>query len=182
MKESNQMISLLESRFNNKNYIRKNIGWPSIEDALIKHKDIVAVLERMEEFGGEPNAVIYNSQNHSIVFMDCAKESPAGRRSLCYDEDALMARKENKPNGSALGIAKTIGCEILNEEDYKYLQSIDDFDLKTSSWLATPESIRSKGGALFGDKRYDHTFIYHNGVQSYYAARGFRGKIILPLR
>lgn len=176
------MISLLESRFNKKNYIGKTITWSDIEDALKKAEEIAAVLENMEETGGEPNAVIYNEHNHSIVFMDCAKESPSGRRSLCYDEDALNARKDNKPNGSALGLAKSMGCEILNEADYKFLQSLDDFDIKTSSWLSTPENIRNKGGAIFGDKRYDHTFIYHNGVQSYYAARGFRGKIILPLR
>jgi hypothetical protein len=129
----------------------------------------------MEATGGEPDVVELDGKSGSITFVDCSKESPAGRRSLCYDDVALNARKQNKPKGSAIGLAKEMGVELLNEEQYRKLQTFDDFDLKTSSWIITPDKIREMGGALFCDRRYDHVFTYHNGAESYYAARGFRG-------
>ena len=133
----------------------------------------------MEETGGEPDVVVFPDNQNQIFIMDCSKESPAGRRSLCYDAAALEARKEFKPIDSAMNLAKSIGIQLLDESQYVALQTLGDFDTKTSSWLATPKAIRDLDGAIFGDKRYNHTFIYHNGVQSYYKDRGFRGYIVL---
>ena len=129
----------------------------------------------METTGGEPDVVAYNESVDEYSFFDCSAESPAGRRSLCYDPEALDARKENKPSGSAIGLAAEIGIELLNEEQYRSFQQLGKFDLKTSSWIQTPPAIRKLGGALFADFRYGNVFVYHNGVQSYYAARAFRG-------
>jgi hypothetical protein len=131
----------------------------------------------MEESGGEPNLIAYDPLSGSFTFCDCSAESPKGRRSLCYDDIALHSRKENKPQGSALAMAAQMGVELLSEEDYFELQRLGDFDLKTSTWLLTPDAQRKAGGAIFGDKRYGRTFIYHNGAESYYAARGFRSKL-----
>ncbi|MDX1603664.1 MAG: DUF4256 domain-containing protein, partial [Salinimicrobium sediminis] len=132
-------------------------------------------LQQMEETGGEPDVVKEDKNSGEIIFVDCAAESPKSRRSLCFDREALDARKQNKPKGSAEEMAAEMGVELLNEEQYRELQKLGEFDLKTSSWIKTPESIRKAGGALFCDRRYDHVFVYHNGAQSYYAARGFRG-------
>lgn len=129
----------------------------------------------MEQTGGEPDVVVLDAHSKEIYFCDCSAESPAGRRSLCYDKAALDARKENKPTGSACEMAAQMGVEILSEDQYRKLQALGPFDLKTSSWLKTPDSIRKLGGSIFGDYRYDNVFIYHNGASSYYAARGFRG-------
>jgi hypothetical protein len=129
----------------------------------------------MEETGGEPDVVVFEKAGNTIIFVDCAAESPADRRSLCYDDEALNARKENKPAGSALGMAAIMGITLLDEAQYRHLQTLGDFDNKTSSWLLTPSPIRQLGGSIFGDRRYNQAFIYHNGAQSYYAARGFRG-------
>ena len=131
----------------------------------------------MEETGGEPDVVDFDQESGEYVFVDCAAESPKERRSFCYDRDALEKRKENKPNNNAIDAAAEIGIELLTEEDYRYLQTVGSFDTKTSSWLETPENIRKLGGAIFGDFRYGTVFIYHNGAESYYAARGFRGKM-----
>lgn len=131
----------------------------------------------MEETGGQPDVVSFDKKTGQFTFFDCSPESPTGRRSLCYDNKALDDRKENKPKGSALGLAAEMGVEILSEEQYKFLQTLGKFDLKTSSWLLTPHPIRILGGAIFGDCRYQHVFTYHNGAESYYAARGFRSFI-----
>ena len=131
----------------------------------------------MEETAGEPDVVDFDQESGEYVFVDCAAESPKERRSLCYDRDALEKRKENKPKNNAIDAAAEIGIELLTEEDYRYLQTVGSFDTKTSSWLETPENIRKLGGAIFGDFRYGTVFIYHNGAESYYAARGFRGKM-----
>lgn len=133
----------------------------------------------MEDTGGEPDVVAFEKETGQFIFMDCAAESPAGRRSLCYDEAALDARKENKPAGSAMGMAAAMGITLLDEAQYRHLQTLGDFDTKTSSWLLTPPPIRQLGGSIFGDRRYNQVFIYHNGAQSYYAARGFRGMLKL---
>jgi len=129
----------------------------------------------MEATGGEPDVIGLDDATGQVIFCDCSAESPAGRRSLCYDDEALEARKENKPQGSSAGLAAAIGVELLSEEQYRALQELGEFDLKTSSWVATPGDVRSRGGALFCDRRYGRVFVYHNGAQSYYAARGFRG-------
>jgi hypothetical protein len=131
----------------------------------------------MEKTGGEPDVTGQDAQSGQYIFFDCAAESPAGRRSACYDREAHEARKENKPLTNALDMASEMGIELLSEEEYFFLQTLGNFDLKTSSWLKTPDAVRKLGGALFGDKRYGRVFIYHNGVQSYYAARGFRGSL-----
>ncbi len=133
------------------------------------------VLQKMEDSGGEPDVIGYDADSGAFLFADCAAESPIGRRSLCYDHAALDARKENKPQGSALQMAAEMGVEILTEAQYLQLQQLEAFDIKTSSWIQTPDAIRKLGGALFCDRRYDHVFTYHNGAGSYYAARGFRG-------
>lgn len=142
------------------------------------NRGALASLIAMETSGGEPD-VIGVDERRRILYCDCAAESPTGRRSLCFDDDALNARKENKPAGSALGMAAAMGIELLTETEYRQLQSLGEFDLKTSSWIATPTQIRKLGGALFCDRRYDQVFLYHNGAQSYYAARGFRGMLRL---
>jgi len=128
----------------------------------------------MEETGGEPDVVVFNENSKEIFIVDCSPETPKNRRSLCYDQDALEKRKENKPKNSAQELAKTMGISILNEAEYRKLQEFSEFDTKTSSWLQTPDEIRKLGGAIFGDRRYDKVFVYHNGAESYYAARGFR--------
>ena len=133
------------------------------------------VLHEMERTGGEPDVIGYDMQTGEFTFCDCAPESPSGRRSLCYDRAALDSRKEHKPNGSAIEMASSMGIEILTEEQYRELQKLGEFDRKTSSWVKTPSSIRELGGALFCDRRYNHVFVYYNGAESYYAARGFRG-------
>ena len=133
----------------------------------------------MESTGGEPDCISYDKKSNTYLFVDCSPESPAGRRSLCYDGAALAARKENKPRGSAMGMATEMGIDMLTETEYRSLKAIEPFDQKTSSWIKTPDSIRQLGGALFADFRFNHVFVYHNGVQSYYAARGFRGSIAI---
>jgi Protein of unknown function (DUF4256) len=136
-------------------------------------------VSEMERTGGEPDVVDFGTAAGALVVCDCSPESPAGRRSLCYDQAALDARRENKPRGSAVEMASAIGVEILTEQAYRDLQKLGAFDRKTSSWVATPTAIRTLGGALFCDRRYDHVFVYHNGAESYYAARGFRGRVTI---
>ncbi|GAB0175276.1 MAG: DUF4256 domain-containing protein [Candidatus Altimarinota bacterium] len=165
-----------KSRFLAHPHRHPNITWEEVEKGLLANPDTLAIIERMEESGGEPD-VVELTDGEDIYFVDCSTESPVGRRSLCYDEAALIARKENKPKSSVEQMAKEIGINLLNEEQYRKLQSIDNFDTKTSTWIDTPKEIRSKGGALYGDRRYDRVFTYHNGADSYYAARGFRGFI-----
>jgi hypothetical protein len=170
-------IQTLKSRFLANLHRHPDIAWEDVETRLLANPDKLAILERMEATWGEPDVVWHVEANGEYTFIDCVPESPTGRRSLCYDQAALDARKENKPKNSVEMMAKEIGITLLDEEEYRKLQTFDKFDMKTSSWINTPESVRKLGGALFGDRRYDRVFIYHNGADSYYAARGFRGKV-----
>lgn len=173
------LLEILKKRFD-KNPLRHNgIVWERVQKKLETENEKLWSLNEMEKTGGEPDVVSYNTTNDTYYFFDCSTESPAGRRSICYDVAALESRKEHKPKHSALGMAMEMGIEILNEQQYHELQKLGKFDTKTSSWVKTPDAIRKLGGALFGDCRYNHTFIYHNGAESYYAARGFRGFIAI---
>ncbi len=153
----------------------KGLVWSEVQARIEGNAAALASLGKMEASGGEPDVIDREKATDGYVFCDCAAESPLGRRSLCYDKQALDARKENKPEGSAVETAAAMGVELLTEEQYRALQALGDFDLKTSSWIATPKDVRELGGALFCDRRYGKVFMYHNGAQSYYAARGFRG-------
>lgn len=176
--QKSELLELLELRFHKNMHRHHEVSWDTVSRKLLENPEKMRVIYQMEQTGGEPDVVQYDESADIITFFDCAAESPAGRRSLCYDRAALDARKEFKPENSALDMAAQMGVEILDEEDYRFLQTIGNFDTKTSSWIQTPENIRKLGGALFGDRRYDHVFFYHNGAQSYYAARGFRAKIV----
>lgn len=171
------LIELLHGRFKAHPERHPGIDWPEVATRLLGDPVKLTILERMEQSGGEPDVIAYDDSIDGFIFCDCSAESPTGRRSLCYDDAALQARKKNKPAGSAVDQAAAMGIELLSEADYRYLQSLGEFDLKTSSWIITPDSVRQRGGALFGDRRYDQVFIYHNGADSYYAARGFRGRL-----
>lgn len=175
--QQNALLQKLKERFEKNMQRHAGISWEEVRKKLESNADALRSLYQMEETGGEPDVIAFANEKGKIIFVDCASESPAGRRSLCYDEEALNARKENKPAGSALGMAATMGISLLDEAQYRHLQTLGDFDVKTSSWLLTPSPIRKLGGSIFGDRRYHHVFIYHNGAQSYYAARGFRGML-----
>lgn len=170
-----KLLEILRVRFENHIFRHPDLLWHEIENKLEKMPQKLSSLSAMEESGGEPDVIGKDVSTGEFIFCDCSKESPKGRRSICYDREALNARKEHKPSNSASDLAAEMGIEILTEEQYKFLQRLGPFDLKTSSWLQTPEQIRKSGGAIFGDCRYNHVFIYHNGAESYYAARGFRG-------
>lgn len=174
--DTKKLIDTLKRRFEKHASRHRGIEWKKVEERLSKNAAKLRSLYEMEQSGGEPDVVGVDKKSGEVIFMDCAAESPSDRRSLCFDEAALEARKEAKPSGSAMEMAKHMGVEILNEEEYRFLQTLGNFDLKTSSWVQTPRDIRKAGGALFCDKRYGHVFLYHNGAQSYYAARGFRAK------
>ncbi|MEY2828786.1 MAG: hypothetical protein RIQ33_644 [Bacteroidota bacterium] len=181
MKKSNstnsEVIFILKSRFE-KNLLRHpSLDWKNVEAKLLAQPAKLKSLQMMEDTGGEPDVVSFDKKSNEFIFMDCSAESPVGRRSLCYDKAALDARKENKPIDSAMNLAAAMGVEILNEEQYRFLQTLGNFDLKTSSWIQTPDKIRKLGGALFCDRRYNTIFTYHNGAESYYAARGFRAMV-----
>jgi hypothetical protein len=176
-KEHSELLVLLETRFHHHQHRHANITWQQVVDRLKAHPEKIKALQAMENSGGEPDVVALNTDG-ALVFMDCSTESPK-RRSVSYDKAALDARKENKPADSAMNMASQMGVELLDETQYRYLQSLEAFDLKTSSWIKTPDNIRKLGGALFGDRRYDTVFIYHNGAESYYAARGFRTSLII---
>jgi len=171
------MIDMLEQRFNKHMSRHHGIAWSEVHARLQSDPAKLRVLAEMERTGGEPDVVGVDPSTGEVVFCDCSPESPAGRRSLCFDRAALDARKENKPAGSALEMAKAIGISLLTEEEYRFLQTLGEFDRKTSSWVQTPAEIRKQGGALFCDRRYGQVFLYHNGAESYYAARGFRGAV-----
>lgn len=173
--QQKQLLSTLKARFEKNAARHTGINWPDVETRLKANTDKLWSLHEMEATGGEPDVVAFDKKTGVYTFIDCSAESPAGRRSLCYDDDALHARKENKPKGSAVGMAAGMGIEVLTEEQYRGLQQLGKFDTKTSSWLKTPDTIRKLDGSLFGDYRYGQVFVYHNGAQSYYAARGFRG-------
>lgn len=175
--EFQQLLDTLQQRFEKNRVARGTISWSEVENRLKTHPEKAWSLREMEETGGEPDVIGVDPATGKILFCDCSVESPAGRRSLCYDPEALAARKDAPPKGSAVGMADEMGIELLTEDQYRLLQTkcTKGFDLKTSSWIRTPNAIRELGGALFCDRRYDHVFTYHNGAQSYYAARGFRG-------
>ena len=173
--EISELLNTLQTRFENNMKRHKDIEWSKVKAKLESNTSKLWSLHQMETTGGEPDVVSYNSKNNEFTFMDCSAESPKGRRSLCYDRDALDDRKEFKPVNNVIDMANAMGIELLNEQQYRELQQHGDFDLKTSSWIQTPDDIRKLGGALFCDRRYGNIFAYHNGAQSYYAARGFRG-------
>ena len=170
--ENVELFRQLRNRFEAHMDRHKGLNWSKIQAQIENDPEVLNALHEMEKSGGEPDVVLLDKQ--SICFVDCSIESPSGRRSLCYDETALKTRKENKPKGSALEKAQKMGAELLDEEQYRKLQEFGAFDLKSSSWILTPPKIRKLGGALFCDRRFDQVFVYHNGAESYYAARGFR--------
>ena len=155
----------------------KGLEWSKIQARLEANAEKMWSLQEMEKTGGEPDIVGYDKKTGEYIFYDCSTESPKGRRSICYDREALESRKEHKPKNNTLDMATAMGIELLTEEQYRELQELEDFDIKTSSWVKTPANIRELGGALFCDRRYNHVFVYHNGAESYYAARGFRGRL-----
>lgn len=173
-KQIETLIELLKNRFEKNSHRHREIEWPSVQTKLIKSPDKLWSLQEMEDTGGEPDVVAYDQQSDEYLFIDCSPETPKGRRSLCYDREALESRKDHPPKNSAIDIAIEMGVELLTEEQYHQLQKLGEFDLKTSSWLATPDEIRQLDGAIFADRRYGRVFVYHNGAQSYYAVRGFR--------
>ena len=173
--QQEELIKTLKTRFEKNPNRHENIQWEDVQKKLESNPEKLWSLNEMERTEGEPDVVVYDKKTDEYLFIDCSSESPKGRRSLCYDREALNSRKENKPANSAVDLANEIGIEILNEEQYRELQTLGNFDLKTSSWVKTPDEIRKLGGAVFCDKRYNTVFVYHNGAESYYAARGFRG-------
>ena len=174
-KQREDLLAVLRARFEKNPARHPDLRWADVQIRLERDSEKLWSLSEMEQTGGEPDVVGQDKQTGELHFVDCSAESPTGRRSLCYDQAALESRKEGKPKSSAVEVAKSIGIELLTEEQYRRLQKLGKFDLKTSSWVATPERIRSLGGAIFCDRRYDTIFVYHNGADSYYAARGFRG-------
>jgi hypothetical protein len=173
----NELFKLLRTRFDKYTDRHAGLKWENVQAKLEANVEKLWSLNEMEETGGEPDVVGYDEKTDEYIFYDCAAESPKGRRSLCYDHEALESRKEHKPKHSAMGMAAEMGIEVLTEEQYQQLQKLGKFDSKTSSWLATPDSIRALGGSIFGDWRFGRVFVYHNGAESYYAARGFRGAL-----
>lgn len=172
-KQREELLNVLKTRFEKNMKRHKGIVWEKVQAKLNEKK--LWSLNEMEKTEGEPDVIGHDKKTGEYVFADCSAESPKGRRSFCYDRAALDSRKENKPKNNVMEMAENMGIELLNEEQYHDLQKLGDFDTKTSSWLKTPAEIRKLGGAIFGDFRYDQVFIYHNGAESYYAARGFRG-------
>lgn len=177
--QRDEMVAVLRTRFEMNMSRHRTIDWGKVQARLEKNPDRLRSLHEMEQTGGEPDVVGQDPGTGGFHFVDCSAESPSGRRSLCYDRKALDSRKEAKPKSSALEMANAMGIDLLTEEQYRRLQKLGEFDLKTSSWVKTPASIRELGGAIFCDRRYDTVFVYHNGAESYYAARGFRGLLIV---
>ncbi len=173
------LLEILNSRFEKNMNRHKGIEWKSVLTKLEVNADKLWSLNEMEETGGEPDVVAFDKKSGEYTFMDCAPESPKGRRSICYDQEALNARKEYKPANSAINMAAEMGVEVLTEDEYKALQQLGKFDSKTSSWLKTPANIRKLGGAIFADYRFETIFVYHNGAESYYGGRAFRGKLLV---
>jgi hypothetical protein len=172
-----ELFNVLKARFEKNMNRHKGLEWATIQKKLETNTEKLWSLNEMERTGGEPDVVKYDNKTDEYIFYDCSAESPKNRRSICYDHEALEARKENKPANSAIGMSTDMGIEILTEEQYRELQKLGNFDTKTSSWILTPSEIRKLGGAIFADFRYDTVFVYHNGAESYYAARGFRGSL-----
>jgi hypothetical protein len=175
--QSGELLSVLQARFEKNIKRHKGLEWAKVQSKLEANPEKLWVLSEMETTGGEPDIVGQDKKTGEFIFYDCSAESPKGRRSVCYDHDALESRKEHKPKNSAMNMAAAMSIELLTEEEYRELQKLGEFDMKTSSWVKTPAEIRELGGALFCDRRYDHVFVYHNGAESYYAARGFRGSL-----
>jgi hypothetical protein len=173
--QQDELISILKARFEKNKNRHTALEWANVKAKMENQPEKLWSLQEMERTGGEPDVVGYDKDTDEYSFVDCAIESPAGRRSICYDREGLESRKENRPENSAIDMANDMGIALLTEEQYRELQKLGNFDKKTSSWLKTPDVIRKHGGAIFGDFRYEHVFVYHNGAQSYYAARGFRG-------
>ncbi|HKT49153.1 MAG TPA: DUF4256 domain-containing protein [Candidatus Angelobacter sp.] len=176
-KQREEMLGALKARFEKNMSRHKGVEWANVQARLETNAEKLWSLSEMERTGGEPDVVGHDKKTGEYIFYDCSAESPKSRRSLCYDRAALESRKENKPANNALDMAAAIGIELLTEEQYRELQKLGDFDTKTSSWVKTPPAIRKLGGAIFCDRRYDTVFVYHNGAESYYAARGFRGEL-----
>lgn len=172
-----ELLDILKARFEKHLQRHKGIEWSKVQERLEKNPDKLWSLNEMEVTGGEPDVVGQDKKTGEFIFFDCSAESPQGRRSLCYDREALDSRKEHKPKDSAMDLAAAMGVELLTEDQYRELQLLGKFDLKTSSWIQTPAAIRKLGGAVFCDRRYDTVFLYHNGAESYYAARGFRASL-----
>ncbi len=173
------MIAVLEKRFKENKELHPGLEWEIVRSRLEKDTEALDILRRMEESGGEPDTIGFDEESGRLIFCDCAKETPAGRRSLCYDDEALAKRTKNPPKGSAASQAEEIGVKMMGEELYRRLQKLGSFDLKTSSWISTPEDIRKLGGALFCERRYGKVFTFHNGADSYYSVRGWRGYILV---
>ncbi len=171
------LLKTLRKRFEKNTNRHETIEWAKVQLKLEANPQKLWSLSEMERTGGEPDVIGFDKETGEYIFYDCSAESPAGRRSLCYDRDALETRKANQPEGSVMEMASAMGIELLTEEQYRALQELGKFDLKTSSWLKTPSDIRKLGGAIFGDRRYGRVFVYHNGADSYYGARGFRGML-----
>lgn len=176
-KQREQLIQVLRTRFEKNMNRHKDIAWAKVQEKLETNTKKLRSLNEMEVTGGEPDVIGFDKKTGEYLFCDCSPESPKGRRSVCYDREALESRKEHKPKNTAIDMAAEIGIEILTEEQYRQLQKLGNFDEKTSSWVKTPSEIRKLGGALFCDRRYDNVFVYHNGAQSYYGSRGFRGSL-----
>ena len=176
-KERDELFKTLKARFEKNMNRHKGLEWAKVQAKLEAHTGKLWSLHAMESTGGEPDVVDHDKKTGEYIFYDCSAESPKGRRSICYDGDALESRKEHKPENSAMDMAEDMGVELLTEEQYRELQKLGKFDTKTSSWVLTPPAIRKLGGALFCDRRYETVFLYHNGAESYYAARGFRGSL-----
>lgn len=177
--QMDELINTLNERFTKNMQRHSNLDWTKVEVKLRANPTALLKLFAMEESGGEVDVVAYDPSNDTYTFFDCSKETPKGRLSLCFDPEAWTSRKANKPSGSAMGMANEMGVELLDEDQYRYLQTLGEFDLKTSSWIKTPDAIRKLGGALFCDRRYDTVFVYHNGAESYYGVRGFRTFIVI---
>ena len=175
--QRDELLKTLKARFEKNMNRHKGLEWAKVQAKLGANGEKLWSLSEMERTGGEPDVVGHDKKTGEYIFYDCSAESPKDRRSVCYDREALDARKEHKPKDSAIDMATAMGVEILTEEQYRELQKLGNFDLKTSSWVKTPPEIRKRGGALFCDRRYDHVFLYHNGADSYYAARAFRGSL-----
>ena len=175
--ERSSLLAALKTRFEQNMRRHKGLSWPSLEKRLETMPEKLWSLNEMERTGGEPDVVGKDSKTDEFIFFDCSSESPKGRRSLCYDREGMESRKDFKPETTAMDMAAAMGIRILSEEQYRTLQSLGEFDIKTSSWIQTPPAIRSLGGAIFADRRYNTVFVYHNGAQSYYESRGFRGSL-----
>lgn len=175
--EREELLNALRARFEQNMDRHKGLQWPKVKAKLEANAEKLWSLNEMERTGGEPDVVGHDKKTDETIFFDCSAESPKGRTSVCYDREGLDSRKEHRPENNAMDMASDMGIELLTEEEYRELQQLGDFDTKTSSWVKTPADIRELGGALFGDRRFGHVFVYHNGAQSYYGARAFRGSL-----